>query len=161
MDNFYLNDISDEVAPIIIGRRLTRVALDGSDLRLEFGGPRATLVARLSGDDPALYIASDESSKAGKGRTQVPSDENRSASGQQLLLQIRSKLIGGGATSIDKDDCDRVVRISLSPPDWSGAPGPDFTLTLILTGRSVNALLVGQGLAPRSAGFQPAPVPEP
>jgi predicted ribosome quality control (RQC) complex YloA/Tae2 family protein len=149
MDNFYLNEIVAEVAPVIIGRRLTRATLHGGEegvvFRLEFGGGLATVVARLSGADPALYLGS---KRRGRDAEPVQPELHSSSPGRQLLLQIRSKLIGADVASIEKDDYDRVVRIALNGPHWSEnrseVRSADFTLILNLTGRSANAVLIGQ-----------------
>ena len=143
MDNFYLNEIVAEIAPVIRGRLITRISMDGTDLRLDFGGSRLGLVARLAGDDPALFLASERSGKTTAKRSGVDAERTVSGSGYRFLLQLRSKLVGAGLTSIDKDPYDRVVRITLRPTDESATPGSEVSLILILTGRSVNALLTG------------------
>jgi predicted ribosome quality control (RQC) complex YloA/Tae2 family protein len=152
MDNYYLREIVSEIAPLLDGRRLTRAALHGRAeaplLRLEFGGPRAAVVARLSATDPGLYLASDASDRNSKVPAHGKPELHSSSSAQPLILQIRSKLVGAGVTGIYKDDYDRVVRIAFRPRVWSEArfeaSSADFTLILILTGRSVNVVLVGQ-----------------
>src|SRR5215831_19933863 len=141
MDNFYLNEIVTELAPILIGRRLTRVALDGSNLRLDFGGARLGLVARLAGFDPALFLVSDKRRKRDSIGSPPKTDQAQTHSAQQLLLQLRSKLVGAGVTAIDKDPQDRVVSLSMT---LSGFGVQDFRIILSLTGRSANVLLVGQ-----------------
>ena len=143
MDNFYLNEIVTELAPILIGRRLTRVALDGSDLRLDFGGARFGLVARLTGYDPALFLASDKRRKRDSIASPPKTDQAQSHSAQQLLLQLRSKLVGAGVTAIDKDPQDRVVSLSMTPSGF-GVQDSGIRIILSLTGRSANVLLVGQ-----------------
>ena len=169
MDNFYLNEIVTELAPILIGRRLTRVALDGSNLRLDFGGARFGLVARLTGYDPALFLASDKRRKRDSIGSPPKTDQAQSHSAQQLLLQLRSKLVGAGVTAIDKDPHDRVVSLSMTPSGF-GVQDSDFRIILSLTGRSANVLLVGQsGLieaafkeaGPIQIGNTPPPPPPP
>jgi predicted ribosome quality control (RQC) complex YloA/Tae2 family protein len=143
MDNFYLNEIVTELAPILIGRRLTRVALDGSDLRLDFGGTRLGLVARLAGYDPALFLVSDKRRKRDSIGSPPKTDQAQTHSAQQLLLQLRSKLVGAGVTAIDKDPQDRVVSLSMTASGF-GVHDSGFRIILSLTGRSANVLLVGQ-----------------
>src|SRR5262249_26457016 len=101
------------------------------------------LVARLTGDDPALFLGSERRGKTTAKRSGVDAERAVAGSGYRFLLQLRSKLVGAGLTSIDKDPCDRVVRINLRPTDESGTTGSEVSLILILTGRSVNALLTG------------------
>src|SRR5262245_4817127 len=141
MDNFYLNEVVAEITPLITGRRLTRVALNESDLLLEFGGPRHMLVARLASDNPALYLASQKASARG---SEGEDGTAWSGSGQQMVLQLRSKLVGAGVTAIEKDPGDRVVTISFTQPGLSEVLESRFKLVLIFAGRSVNALLVGE-----------------
>jgi predicted ribosome quality control (RQC) complex YloA/Tae2 family protein len=143
MDNFYLNEIVEEIAPVLIGRRLTRAALEGSDLRLDFGGARFGLVARLTGQDPALFLASEKRRKPDSRLSAGQPEQARRRSAHQLLLQVQSKLVGAGVSSIVKNRYDRVVSLTLTPPDGSGVRGSGFRLILSLTGRSANVLLVG------------------
>ena len=144
MDNFYLNEIVAELAPILIGRRLTRATMDGNDLRLDFGSARFGLVARLTGYDPALFLTSDKRGKRDSPARPQHTEQGHSRSAQQLLLQVRSKLTGAGVSGIVKHPYDRVVSFTLTPAASFGAQVSDFTIILSLTGRSANVLLVGQ-----------------
>jgi hypothetical protein len=116
MDNFYLNEIVAEVAPIIVGRRLGTAALEGSQLRLDFTflgrpgsvgaspaatrpnreepipssktfGPRFALVANLSTHDPALYLTSQKRGKRASGRSELQDEPPRSRWGQPRSAQ--------------------------------------------------------------------------
>ncbi len=107
MDNFYLNEIVAEVAPIIVGRRLTRVALEGPCLRLEFGGPRYAVVVVAEGAAPT-------------GGREVTVDQKLDAFGHARLGGIGDWL----AEQIRQKTSWDARSVALGHPQRGGPPSP-------------------------------------
>jgi predicted ribosome quality control (RQC) complex YloA/Tae2 family protein len=137
MDNFYLNAVVAEIAPIVLGRHASGITAFGMNLEvdLEKGG---ALVVCLEPAGPGLY----HTEHVRRVRKQAR------AVTETLATRFLKKLVGAELTGISKEPFDRIVRVEFRSEDRAEI-GPErlatFTLVLKLTGRSANVYLEGDG----------------
>lgn len=142
MDNFYLNAVLAEIAPIVLGRHVSGIAAYGMNLEVR-------LVARQVGQDGALVACLDP---AGPGlyhskHVRRARKQARAAS-ETLATRFLNKLVGAELTGISKEPFDRIVRFEFRFHDQRDVPADRpaaFTLVLMLTGRSANVYLEDDG----------------
>jgi predicted ribosome quality control (RQC) complex YloA/Tae2 family protein len=142
MDNFYLNAVVAEIAPIVLGRHVSGIAAYGMNLEVD-------LVARQVGQDGALVVCLEP---AGPGlyhskHVRRARKQARAAS-ETLATRFLNKLVGAELTGISKEPFDRIVRVEFRFQDQPDVPADRpaaFTLVLMLTGRSANVYLEDDG----------------
>jgi predicted ribosome quality control (RQC) complex YloA/Tae2 family protein len=136
MDNFYLSAVVREMEREIADRSVGRIFLSGSnlffDLHLESG---LTLEASLDPASPALFLSNKDSKQL---------SANHSPS-HPFALQLRKRIEGGQLLSVDKNPCDRIVRLDFEKYDASGDRARSSVI-LSLIGRSANAFLLDSDL---------------
>jgi predicted ribosome quality control (RQC) complex YloA/Tae2 family protein len=146
MDNFFLNDIVAEIAPVLTDRSVSRIGGSGSLISIDMGlSSGQALVVRLDQSNSGMYLARETTSR---GRRQ-PDRPNKRAE-PPFTLFLKSRLADGRLTEILKPVDDRIVNLIFD----AAAPGCGsvrYTLLLALTGRSTNAFLLGANGFPEAA----------
>jgi predicted ribosome quality control (RQC) complex YloA/Tae2 family protein len=138
MDNFYLNAVVAEIAPIVLGRHVSGITTYGMNLELGLQQGGGALVVCLDPVGPGLY----HSKHVRRARKQAR------AATETLRTRFLDKLVGAELTGISKEPFDRIVRVeflSQDQPDVHADRPVAFTLTLMLTGRSANVYLEDDG----------------
>ena len=146
MDNFFLNDIVAEIAPILTGRSVSRIGGSGSVIHIDMGLTSGqALIIRLDQSNSGVYLARESASRSPR-----QADHRSKRAEPPFTLFLKSRLSGGRLTEIRKPADDRIVNLTFDVD----APGGEllrYTLVLALTGRSTNAFLLGADGRPEAA----------
>lgn len=136
MNDETIKAIVEEIAPIVVGRRLGKVfQLSRTSLAIDFRLSDASylFVSVDPGLNPRLYLIS----------RRVRDLEKQSLAPSSFVLSVRKHLGGAELVALTKDEGDRIVRFSFKPEDALGNV-KERVLVAQLTGRAANLLLLNE-----------------
>jgi predicted ribosome quality control (RQC) complex YloA/Tae2 family protein len=134
MDNFFLNAVVAEIAPIVRGRRVSSTSAYGLRLELGLGEGEGAMVISLDPAAPGIY----HTKHIRRSRKHAPTPNETAAT------RFLGRLIGAELIAISKAPFDRIVRVEFNrhnPDDVGAEASAIVTLVLMLTGRSANIYL--------------------
>ena len=133
VNNKTIKTIVDEIAPVLLGRAFGKVfELSRRSLAIDFRpGDGRYLFISVEPQEPAIYLI----------ERRVRDLEKQSLPTSPFALVLRKHLGGAVLTSINKDETDRIVRLTFNARDEIGK-AHTRTFVAQLTGRTANLLLL-------------------